>query len=94
MSKKKTSSKQRSIYQSIGRTEEDATLIKQLQAARTDFEVLVQVPYIVGQPLSPNNSCENSKANYNINQAKISGEESDSNEYEATFSHHKLCFPL
>ena len=94
MSKKKTSSKQGSIYQSIGRTEEDAKLIQQLQAARTDFEVLAQTPFTVGQQLYTNNSGDASIENHNIDHANISGKESDSSEEEAPFTPHKICFPL
>ena len=89
---KKTSSKQGSIYQSLGRTEEDEPIIKQLKAARTDFEVLTQVPYIVGQQYS-NHSGHASTENHNIDQANISGEESESSD-EAPFTPHNLCFPL
>lgn len=91
MSKKKTSSKQGTIYQSIGRTEKDATFIKQLQAARTDFEVLAQTPYIVGQQDQNKSSAVNIKND--IDHTKISGEDSDSSD-EAPFTPHKLCFPL
>jgi hypothetical protein len=93
MSKKKTTSKQRSIYQSLGRAEEDETIIKQLKAARTDFGVLTQTPYIVGQQ-HLNNSGDASIATQNNDHTKISGEESDSNTEEAPFAPHKLCFPL
>lgn len=94
MSKKKTSSKQGSIYQSIGRTEEDAQLIKQLQAARTDFGGLRQTPYIVGQPLPANNAGDASTENHNSNNTNISGKESDHSDEEAPFSVNNFCFPL
>lgn len=87
MSKKKTSSTQQSIYQSIGRTGGDVEFIKQLQAARTDFGVLAQTPYILGQQQDQN------KSSAVTNHTNISGEESDSSE-EAPFTPHKLCFPL
>jgi hypothetical protein len=93
MSKKKTLSKQGSIYQSLGRTHEDATFIKQLKAARTDFGVLTQTPYIVEQPLSANNSGDASIETHNIDHTKISGEESESSD-EVPFTPHTLCFPL
>lgn len=95
---KKTQVKSGSIYQSTGRTGEDKSVEAQLRKTRTDFEVLKQTPFTVGQQLSANNSEKASTVTDNSDRLNISGEESDNSsdnsEYEATFDHNKNCWPL
>ncbi len=98
MFKNETEFKSRLIYQSTGRTGEDQSVEAQFRKARTDFEVLKQTPFTVGQQLSANNSEKASTVTDNSGRVNISGEESDnssdnSEEYNP-FDHNKNCFPL